>query len=168
MADGGHIVKAQLRLATPLVDDFCYLARRMRADEVDQFLALTGMDEFNSDVCARAAVLSNGPNWALLGPDDRPLFLGGFCPLRPGVYTAWAMGTPEAWTQHWHAITRVCRRAIRDLFASGAHRVEVLSLASRTEACAWYRDGLGMRFEGTHLRASAFGQDLVTYAKVAP
>lgn len=153
-----------MKLTTPLLDDWCYLARRLREDEQQQFCALLGVDRYDPEVAARAWANTEGPTWLLLGDDGLPLIGGGFEPVRPGVFCAWLAGTPEAWV-HWHAITRVCRRHIRGLFASGqAHRIEVRSLFARFKACRWYMAALKMRFEGVHLGAAADGQDLVTYA----
>lgn len=165
MADGGQL--AAITIVTPLVEDYAYLARIMRDDEKAQFAAMTGADSYVSDIAARAYAATPGPAWAMLGADGRPFFAGGVEPIRPGVYAAWMIGSPEGWELHWHAITRFCRRVLRQAMEQGAHRIEVTTLASRTPARAWYRDFLGMHYEGTHHKATADGQDVVVYARVS-
>lgn len=160
-----HLVpKPALRIASPVIEDFGYLARRMRPDEVAQWLALTGLPDYNADECARVFAAMRGPSYALIGPDGKPILLGGFEPVRAGVYRAWLLGSMAGWDAHWHAITRICRRLLRDLLAGDAHRVEVYALASREAAHGWYVDGLRMTREGTHPGWFADGQDAVSFA----
>ena len=166
MADGGHMA-TKLRLAHPLLDDVAYLARRMRSDEVQQFLALSGLTEYDADIAARAIASIPGPTYAVL-EGDRPVLLGGFDPLRRGVYEAWLVGTDEAWAKHGHAFTRICRRAIAQILHSDGHRVQVCALSSRTAAHDWYQRGLGMKFEGVQKRFVANGDDIHLFAKVRP
>lgn len=164
MADGGHMA-TKLRLAHPLLDDVAYLARRMRADEVQQFLALSGLAEYDADIAARAIASIPGPTYAVL-EGDRPVLLGGFDPLRSGVYEAWLVGTDEAWSKHGHAFTRICRRAINQLLHDGAHRVQVIALDSRKAAHTWYQRGLGFEFEGLLRGHCANGEDAVMFSRV--
>lgn len=166
MADGGHMA-TKLRLATPLIEDVAYLARRMRADEVQQFLALSGLSEYEPDMAARAIASIPGEAFVVL-EGDTPVLLGGFDPLRPGVYEAWLVGTDAAWSVHGHAFTRICRRAIDQILHAGAHRVQVCSLASRTAAHDWYERFLGMAREGVQKRHGANGEDFIMFAKVRP
>lgn len=166
MADGS--APAVLTLVPPMVQDFAYLAQHMREDEKQQFVAMTGADSFRADVAARAYVMTPGTSWAMIDAQGRALFAGGFEPLRPGVYAAWMIGTPEAWAAHWHAVTRRVRKLMDALFADGAHRIELQTLATRVEACRWYVDGLGLQYEGTHFRACADGQDVRMYARTQP
>lgn len=162
MADDSQL--PVLRVGTPLVGDYAHLARRMRPDEIAQWLALTGLAEYDPDLCARGFLSIPGPAWVLVGADNKPILLGGFEPMRAGVYRAWLLGTPEGWDAHWHAMTRICRRLCDGLFADGAHRIEVVALASRTEAHGWYEAGLRMTREGHHPGYFADGQAAVTYA----
>lgn len=150
-----------MRLAYPLLDDFCWLARNMRPDEKEQFAAFAGMD-YDPDTAARVLSATRGDSWALVGDDGVPVAVGGLEPVSAGTVQAWAMGTLEGWAAHWHAITRASRKLIA---RSGARRVQVMALASRTRAHHWYEKGLGMQREGV-LRAYASGQDVVMFARV--
>lgn len=154
-----------LRLALPLVDDFGYLARRMRPDEIEQFLAVTGATDYHSDTAARVFAAIPGHAYAIVGADNRPVMAGGFEPIRPGVYEVWGAGTIEGWEKHWRAITLICNRLIRDLLAGPAHRVQTCALASRTQAHEWYERGLRMKPEGRHPGFFADGQAGISYAR---
>lgn len=149
MADGSAIANVPaVRVCVPRVDDFAHIARRMRPDERLQFAAFAGLAEYDPEVAARAYVLTAGLAYCLVDRDGFPFAIGGFYELRPGVWETWGIGTPEGWDRHWFAITRECRRRMRALLANGAHRIQIIALASRTQAHAWYEDGLGMQFEG--------------------
>jgi len=161
------IVRApKVRLARPILDDFCFLARRMRPDEIAQYLAMTGADEFDSDAAARAMAASRGATFVGVDAANKPIMAGGFEPLRPGVFELWAVGTTEGWEKHWRTITLTCNRLIRDTFAGGAHRVQIVALASRTQAHDWYERGLKLRREGEHPGFFADGQAGITFARV--
>lgn len=152
-----------MTLTTPLLTDWAYLARRLRPDEADHFAALSGV-AFDPEIAARCWANTPGAVWCLVGADGRPIVAGGFEPVRPGVVHAWMVGTPEAWTAHWHAITRACRRLLRATLATDVHRVEVTTLHRRVAACAWYAKALRLRFEALHHAAACDGSDTVTYA----
>lgn len=156
-----------LRVAAPILDDFAHIARRMRPDEIEQFLAFTGESEYRSDVAARAlAMMTSGPTYAFVGRDAMPVVVCGFAQERPGVYEAWMAGTLEGWSAHGMGITRLCRRLIDGLLASLAHRVQVTALASRTQAHDWYVRGLGMELEALLRGYAASGADAIVFAKV--
>lgn len=165
MADGTRHVP-EVRFAVPMVEDLGYLARNMRDDERDQFAAMVGAGTYDARVAARAYVMTAGPSWVLIDRADRPFAAGGFSEVRPGVWDAWGIGTPEAWVHHWRTITRHCRKAIDDMLAVDAHRVQIVALASRTEAHIWYRRGLGMQEEGYLRGYCADGSDAVVFSKV--
>lgn len=155
-----------LQIAHPQLHDFSLLAQSMRSDEVRQYLALTGLDEYCPDVAARAFAAIPGLNYVVL-ERGKPVLMGGFAPLRPGVYDAWLMGTDEAWAVHGFAFTRICRRAMDRLLQHTAHRVELVALADRTAAHVWYARGLGMVCEGVRPQYFADRQDGMAFARVA-
>lgn len=151
-----------IRPATP--DDFVHVAVNMRADERAQWSAFRAKP-YNAMECA-ADMASHGlASWALLDGDGLAFYVGGLSNQRPGVFTTWAAGTPEGWNKHWRGITRESRRLLDDALANGAHRIEIVSLASRPEAGDWYSRGLGMKAEGTLHRYAGDGQDAIMYAK---
>lgn len=156
------------RLSAPLIEDFAYLAKRMRRDEIEQFLAYSGLTEYVPDIAARAFALTPGRSFVLVGPDDLPVLAGGFQPLTGGVYDGWMVGTDAGWEKHWRAITKTGRRLMDMMFADGAHRIQIASLASRTAAHAWYERSLHMTREGVLKRYCADGQDAVMFARTSP
>lgn len=165
MADGGHIV-AGVRLTIPIVEDLAFLARRMRADEIAQYLALTGAKVYEPDDAARNFVVLQGQKFVLIGPDNLPFCAGGFEEIRPDVFQTWMVGTEEGWAKHWRAITIHSRRLMQNLLDTGARRIQTYALASRTKAHEWYRRGLLQQYEGTCRQFFADGQDAVLYARV--
>lgn len=156
-----------LRLADPVLEDFVHVTRYMRADEREQWLALTGADEYRSNTLALAAANTPGHRWALIDADNRPVLIGGFEELRPGVWECWQMSTAESWAKHWRAFTKITRRMIRWALANGAHRVQTVALATRQAAHQWYERALGLRCEGRLAGYFATGADGLMYARTA-
>lgn len=165
MADGSHI--PEIRLGTPIVQDFAYIAAHMRSDEVQQYLALTGLPEYVSDVAARSLIASTGSQFVMVDRGNMPVLVGGFCPVRDGVFEGWLAGTEDGWEHHWRAMTKVCRGLMDDLLASGARRIETFALASRTQAHEWYERSLLMQREGVLRGYFADGQDAVVFSRVS-
>ncbi|TPG08321.1 hypothetical protein EAH88_11870 [Rhodanobacter glycinis] len=165
MADGAHI--PEIRLGFPIVQDFAYIAANMRPDEIAQYLALTGISEYAPDVAARSMIASPGHQFVMVNSSNLPVLVGGFCPVRAGVFEGWAAGTPDGWATHWRAITKVCRGLLDDLMANGAHRVETFALASRTQAHEWYERSLLMQREGVLRGYFADGQDAIVFSRVS-
>lgn len=155
-----------MRLAVPIIEDFAYLAKRMRPDEIEQFLAFSGLPEYVPDVAARTWAATGGEAYALLGNDGCAIAVAGMQPVAPGVMEAWMVGTMDGWDRYWRTLTKLCRRQI-DTALKSAHRVQICSLASRVKAGEWYVRGLGMRREGL-LRRYANGHDAVMYARTNP
>lgn len=155
-----------LRLAKPLLQDYVYVAARMRDDERAQFCAMTGCAEYDAELCARAGAAATGPAWVYVDDAGLPVLLGGFEPQRNGVYEGWHMATQDAWAKHWRAFTKISVRLMDDLFANGAHRIQTCALISRTQAHRWYERALGMACEGVQYGYFADGQDGVMFARV--
>ncbi len=155
-----------IRTGVPILEDFAWLARNMRPDEIEQFKAFSGQPEYHPDVAARAFAMLRGPAYVLVGRDNLPVLVGGFDPVRPGVYDGWMAGTMVGWQQHGFAITRIARRHIDGMLESEAHRVQITALASRTAAHDWYERGLGMTREATLRGWAANGEDAVVFSKV--
>lgn len=155
-----------IRIGAPILEDYGWLARNMRPDEVEQFLAFSGLGSYDANVAARAFAMMPGAAYVLVDRDNRPILIGGFEPLRPGVYEGWLAGTMEGWGRHGFAITRICRRNIDAMLDGGAHRVQITALSSRALAHDWYIRGLGMECEGTLQGYAANGADAVVFAKV--
>ena len=169
MADG-DMKTASVRMMAPLVEDIAYLSRRMRADEVEQWLALTGFTDYDPNEAARAVLATMGEvAFCLVDAHDRPIVAGGFTRVRPGVWQSWMIGTDESWAAHWRSITKAARKTMDRLLATpDCNRVQTLALESRTEAHRWYVEGLGMVDEGPKRRVFANGADGREFSKVKP
>lgn len=154
-----------VRVAPPIVADWLLLARSMRPDEVAQFEAMTGRP-FDPELAAQGYIAAPGIKYALIDAEGKAFAAGCFEHVRPGVVETWGIGTPEAWADHWRAITKVCRRQIDSFLVNGAHRVQIVSLASRTAAHEWYERGLGLMREGTLRGYFSDGSDAVMHARV--
>lgn len=154
------------RLSRPILEDFAFICRRMREDECAQWCALTGFEHYNPDLAARGLAVLTGPSFSLVDDQGLPYCVGGFEPIRPGVYQTWMAGTDAGWVHHWREITKQSRRLMDDLLAHDAQRIQTYALASRTQAHEWYSRGLKQTFEGVHRRFFADGQDAVCYARV--
>jgi hypothetical protein len=72
--------------------------------------------------------------------------------------------TGTSWADHGRAFSRIARREMRGLLAGAAHRIEIVSLASRHAAHAWYEGPLRMRDEGLLAGWFADGQDARIHA----
>lgn len=122
--------------------------------------------EFDIDLTAASIYLTPGPKWAMMD-GTRPIVVGGFRPLSPGVYRDWMAYAPEAFIRHWRPVTRLARRAM-DYMAQHAHRIECRCLASRVdEVVDWY-GFLGYGFEGIARQAGVHGEDFAVYSRLSP
>lgn len=164
MADGSrHYPK--ILIAPPLVEEWAWLARRMRPDEIAQHMAVNGDAEYDPNTAASRFINTPGPTWMFLAEDGLPVAAGGFCPVRIGVYEAWLVGTMERWDTHWRSMTRLFRRMCHEfLHTERVHRVQITALASRTAAHAWYERGLGFHCDGPLPAFCADGQDAIIFS----
>lgn len=142
-----------------------HCARNLKADEIRQVEAWAG-GKYDPDATAAMCFQAPWAKWAVWG-DDKPVCVGGFQLLRPGVWTVWMLSTPEAWGKHRFAVTRSAKAVLDGLIQTGAHRVECTSLADRTEAHKWYTRCLGFRFESTMLGWGSNGEDAMLFARRA-
>jgi hypothetical protein len=143
---------------------FQYIAEHMRDDERAHWLAMSGAKEYDADTCAMSAMNSIGIRFALLGVAYEPVVAGGFSRLRGNTFEAWMIGTPTGWHDRWREITRGVCWAVREQFRAGAERIQIVTLESRSNACAWYERALHMHKESVLARAGAHGENLVMYA----
>lgn len=144
-----------------------WLAERLRPDEVQHWLAMSGAEHYDADVAARGFMSTPGLRFTLLDDAGTPIAAGGFHETQPGVWDGWMVGSLAGWGTHWRALTKAVRWLMGQLFAQGARRLAVCTIAARTAATDWYRRGLGMTHEGTLRRAGAHGEDLVFYSRIA-
>lgn len=166
MADGGFQYP-KITIAPTIVEDWAWLARRMRPDEIEQHMAGYGDSSYEPNTAAIRFINTPGPVWTFVAEDGLPVAAGGFCPVRPGVYEAWLVGTVERWESHWRPMTRLFRRMCQQFLAQdGVHRLQITALASRTAAHEWYERGLGLHCDGLLPAYCADGQDAVMFSLI--
>lgn len=144
-----------------------YIAERMRPDEIAHWLAVSGAMAYDPEVAAAGFIATPGMKFSVLQADGNPAICGGFHEVARGCWDGWMVGTLEGWATCWRSITKANRWLIGELFADGARRVCVSTIAERVEATAWYVDGLGLQYEGRHRAAGAHGEDIVFYSRIA-
>lgn len=149
-----------------LIEELAYLARKMRPDEIEQDLAMTGMTEYDPEQAILKMAAVHGPKFVILA-DYTPVVAGGFWQVRPGVWEGWQLGTMEGWDKHWWHITRVTRKLNdRMLARPEVHRLQLYGLAGRDKTFEWYERSLGYRREATLSRYCANGADAVLFARI--
>lgn len=144
-----------------------YLCERMRPDEIEQYLALTGAKDYDPDVAARGFQNLNGLKFTVLGPDGLPVAAGGYEEVQPGVWNSWMVGSMEGWGTSWRSMTKATRWLMDGLFEMGARRLQTQALASRARAIEWYERSLGLQREGTLRKLGRDGEDVACFARVA-
>jgi len=152
-----------------------YLCENMRADEIEQYLALTGAEKFDPAVAALGMgnMAAAGPAFSVVVKDDQgrqlPISAGGYTEVIPGVWSSWMVGTQAGWDKHWRTITKATIWVIDFMFNDmGARRLQTNALASRNEACWWYEKSLKMLPEGVWARFGKNGEDVACFARTAP
>ena len=153
----------------PTLLDFLTVVANAPADQRQHFTDLTGFP-FDPDGVAIGNFAVPGPKWVIRLHDGFPLAVGGFVPQRPGVFRDFFISTEEAFTkENYLAVTRICRRIMDSVLASGAHRLECFvpasRIANRPELEKWYRL-LGYNKEALHHGYCANGADGLCYARV--
>ena len=144
--------------------DALVVCSELPADERTQYEAFTGRP-YDMEAAACSSFAAPGVKWTLLTDIGRPIVVGGFVPLRAGVWQDWMHSTPLAWSPAcWRPVTRLCRRIMDDLLQTEAHRLQCVSLADRTQAHAWYRP-LGLEYEGVLRGYGVNGQDAKMFAR---
>lgn len=153
----------------PWMTDFIQVCAKMPEDERAQVEAFTG-EPYDIDGAAVGNFTAPGPKWVIKA-DELPLVIGGFVPVRPGVYRDWLLTTPEAWEKaNFFSVTRICKRIMDAMLLSKtAHRLECIAPASRVESrpelARWYKL-LGYTQEGRHYGYCANGADAISFSRV--
>lgn len=153
--------------STPTLLDFIKVVARADEDQIAHFTEMTGQ-EWDID---RVAI----GNWSVplkwcISRGRDPLCVGGFVPMRPGVYRDFFIFAPEAFTkENWFHVTRICRRIMDSMLLSGVHRLECVApaarIAARPDLEKWYKI-LGYNKEGLRHGYCATGADAISYARV--
>ena len=152
----------RLNRGTTLVDllQVCF---QLPPDEREQYEAFTGL-EYDPENLATMLYGAPEPRWTIW-VDMAPIFIAGFTQIRPGVLQDWAVTTPQAWDAHWRPVTRIVRGAMAEMLQTRAHRLQCVSLASRTLAHRWY-EALGLEREGLLRGYGANGEDAIMFSRL--
>lgn len=153
----------------PYLLDFIKVCAKLPMDERAQLESFVG-ETYDIDRAAVGNYEVPGPKWVVKDGEE-PICIGGFVQQRHGVWRDFMLTTPEAWSkQYWFTVTRICRRAMDAMLASGeAHRLECIApaarLAYRPEIERWY-NLLGYIREAPLWRYCADGTDAVIFSRV--
>lgn len=147
-----------------------YLVQHMREDERAQFIALSGLDEFNEDAAVRwfidAAFQSGLFAITVLQDDNLPAAAGGFQPAGTGVRQAWMLGTADGWSQQWRSLTKATCWLIDRIFEGDHHRVQTSAITSRERAIEWFERSLGFKPEGVWRHYGIRGEDIAHFSRL--
>lgn len=148
----------------PSLADFILVCGDLCPDEIEQYEAFTGQT-YNPSQVAALFSLHQGPRWVLTA-DGEPIVIAGFDEIRPGVWQDWLFSVPAAWgPEHWRTVTRKCRKHMDVMLRTVAHRLQCVSLASRTRAHRWY-GALGLQEGGRLPQYGAQRQDALMFHRV--
>lgn len=151
-----------ISLRATTLDDLIALARQTPPSECELYREMTGFN-FVPDTVAAQLFLAGDRRWTFADKHDRPVAVCGYSPVGNGTWRSWFLHIGEAWYPHGREVTARCCDIIAEMLADEyVQRLETTTLASRTRARAWYKR-IGLRYESTACKASASGQDLVTY-----
>jgi hypothetical protein len=144
-----------------------YLCERMREDERQQYLALSGAREFVPEVAAVGFFNTPGLKFTVLGADHYPAAAGGAEQINPGVWETWMVGSPDGWSSAWRSLTRAAAWMIGGLLdQDDVRRVQATCLCTRETASKWFERSLGMRPEGVWRKYGRNGEDVALFARV--
>lgn len=152
-------------------EDVFHVCRQMRPDEIAQLRAFYACDAddgtFDADAVAVMLLSKPQPRYVVVQDDGKPAVCFGLEMVSEGVWQPWMAGTAEGWERNWRSITKCCRWVLHGLFATGARRMQMSAIASRTGACQWYERGLLMKREGLLRHFGRNGEDIVVFGVVA-
>ncbi len=155
-----------MKLRDLTLGDVLWTACHLRDDEWDQIEKFGGARDI--DALVMRAMSYPGEKWAFVDEVtnvDNALVVGGFIPVRAGVFSSWFLVTMQGWSLYGRDVTAMAAERVRYKLASGAHRIETLCLASRTAAQKWY-PATGLQFESTLKSFCVDGSDAVMYVAV--
>lgn len=149
------------------LNDFLHCAACIDPVEIQTYFEMTGRVWDANDVASQLW-MAGGHCWAFRETvGNFPAAVGGYLPVRTGVWASWFMATPAAWARGNQITDRVAA-VVRSMFENPeVRRLETVTLATRTRARDWY-ERIGLTYESTARAASATGQDLVTYVALRP
>lgn len=154
-------VKQTTSLADPCLPDYMYVCDNLPEDEVRQFEAMSGQ-KYDADEAAISCHMASGPKWVMLSEEGKPLAIGGYSPVRPGVWQSWMLVPESSWESHGTEVTEHVN-TVRKQMQEQAHRLQTYVLSDRAKARAWY-GRIGLEHEGTLRAFGANGEDFELYS----
>lgn len=140
-----------------------WVCDRLRADEIEQYEAFTGL-VWNAEDGAASFIAKPGPKFTILDADGMPAAVGGYEEVMRGVWQSWMCGTDAGWETCWRSITKGSRWVADQLLDGAAHRLQTNCLASRAKTMEWYERGLGLKREGVMRKLGVRGEDAVMFS----
>lgn len=157
--------KTAVSLTQPVLSDFVWICHNLPEDEQRQFMALSGATVFDPDQAALNCAGNPGVKWVLVETESgKPLAVGGYTPLRSGVWQSFMLVPEASWESHGREITRQVLKVIKEMKKQG-HRLQTLVLQDRAKARAWYAR-IGLQNEGTLRHYGANGENVEMYSIV--
>lgn len=145
-----------------------YICANMLPEDITQYVAFNGLDDYQSDQAACYFHGLAGPRLTLLGKDGMPAASGGYYEVFPGVWQSWMIGTVDGWKSSWRDLTKACRWLMAHMFEQcGARRLQTCVLASRTMTIRWYCKSLKMRPQGVWEGYGRNGESMAHFARLA-
>ncbi|MGI9305772.1 MAG: hypothetical protein ACR2P5_00545 [Gammaproteobacteria bacterium] len=130
--------------------------------EWDELRALHGAID---DLQLMDWVMARELGFTIVNTRGEVLMLIGADWLRSGVIRTWSLSTTR-WPTHVKTVTRDVRRMLDIMInAMAVHRIEIVSLATRTDAHRWF-ERLGFECEGTLRGYGIDANDFKLFARV--
>lgn len=159
--------RTKWRLAPPTLRDLIILCAQMRADEIEQWLALVDPEPFDFERAAHWCYGLPGVKFSLFGADSQLLVAGGYFPMGNGIMRSWMVGTQASWDQYWRTITEATNFFMECLLEDGYRRLETYALSSRELTGKWYTKGCKMQAEGVLRAYGNGGENVTVYSRLA-
>jgi len=155
-----------LRADVPTIDAVRYVAGRMRAKDVEEFIALSFAADaaaLADDLVKRYATHSDG---VCFFDANEPVGVGAMVEARPNVRTLMFFAT-DSFPNIALPIARFTKRILFPKYReAGAHRIECISIDGYEEAHRWI-DLVGMSHEGAMRGYGRNGETFHHFAWVA-
>lgn len=137
-----------------------HVCRNMRQADREEIFATRWRDD--PDDVARDSLAAPGFKWMAVR-DGVPEAVVGVRPMWPGVWCAWAYGTPQFQQVSRHLTRHIQRVIMPALVLARAHRLEAHSIVTHVEAHQWL-EYLGAARERTIREFGKGGEDFIVFA----
>jgi hypothetical protein len=145
----------------PNMGALLHILAHLRPDDRREVFGLRWTDD--EELVAQEVIDTGPPSWVVCARDGEPVYAVGLIASRPGVWACWGFGT-DRWPEVAITVTRLLRKiVIPGMIASGAHRVEAVSIIDKAAAHRWLKH-IGANDEATLL---GYGRNGETYKMFA-